>query len=318
MSEGTPQPKIYTDHAGVKHLDFGVISADLDELLTALENKLERDASRTDFLALSYFVPCAKIVRNTWKTIQYFCSDKPADLSRKREFALSAAPLNRSTLDMIFNAVFVLEDVEARFPWFAKAGWRELKIDDQRLRADFGDVRGWSDWLDAVYRPMIESGIKTLGLTPEEIADPRSITPWPNPGAMPVFGIKKDEPLPHARRLLLRLNEIFYADLSQQAHSSFLGLVKRGSYFAASGATDEKRDAILEGLRQEQIFTGLTLLFLFASVLDEAFNLGLDAKIRYLWTLVGEQEERTNLVYRIRYEGPLFPTGNGAGAVTTP
>jgi hypothetical protein len=115
-----------------RHLDFKIIAQDLEDLLAALENKLEREAGKVDQLALLYFVPAARIVRNTWKTIQYFSADTPVDHKRKREFALSAAPLNRSILDIVFNSVFLLEDPASRFRWLVKAGWREQKVEYER------------------------------------------------------------------------------------------------------------------------------------------------------------------------------------------
>ena len=295
-----------------RQLDFKVIAQDLENLLTALENKLEREAAQLDPMALGYLLPAARIIRNTWKTISYFCADAPEDAARKREFALSAAPLNRSILDIIFNTVFLLEDPDSRLQWFAKAGWREQKVEYERLKADFGHLPDWSDWLERVYGQLLPIGVKVLQLTKAETENAYLIPRWPNPGGLIGYGIGKGVDPPQTRKLLRRLDEIFYADLSQQAHASFLGLMKRGSYFAPQVSSDQ-RSAVLEGLRQEQVFTSLTLLFLYMSVLDEYFNLALDPRIRYLWTVVAETEDRTKLVYQIRYEQPLFkgrhPTG---------
>jgi hypothetical protein len=288
-----------------RHLDFKVIAQDLDNLLAALENKLEREAAKIDPMARGYFLTGSRIVRNTWNTILYFCADRPADPLRKREFALSAAPLNRSILDIIFNTVFLLEDADARLQWFVKAGWRDQKIEYERLKADFGHLPDWAEWLGRVYGRMLPIGVDVLGLTAEEANNPRSITAWPNPGGMISYGITKGAELPQTRKLLRRLDELFYSDLSQQAHSSFQGLVKRGSYFTR-GEAEESRNEVLERLRYDQMFTSLTLLFLLVSVLDEYFRLGLDARSRYLWTVVADVEDRTRMVYQLRYEAPLF------------
>ncbi len=132
-------------------LEAKVIEKDIDDLLIAAANKLEREwpPSLPDESAvcLRGFV---LISRNTFRTIRYFCADKPPDTERRLEYSLSASPLARVILEAVFNTAFLLEDLSARTSWFMKAGWRSMREDLDRLEATYGKDPDWHDYLTAL------------------------------------------------------------------------------------------------------------------------------------------------------------------------
>jgi hypothetical protein len=116
----------------------------------------------------------------------------------------------------------------------------------------------------------------------------------------------KDRPV---RTLLRRLDGLFYIDLSQQAHVSYLGVMKRGHLLAGDADSDERRER-LKGYASDQVFTAITLVLVLCSVLDERFQLGREreSKIRYLWGFIGENWEPAKVLQEVRYAAPLFVT----------
>jgi hypothetical protein len=288
------------------HFDFRILSDSLDDLLTAMENQLDREVRRLPGGdSVLYFLPTFRVAKFMYRTIRYICADTPEDPARLPEYALSIPPLNRSILDIVMNTAFILEDLQPRLNWFVKSGWASQRMEFDRTMADFGDRPLWREWLEQVFSAPLEIGRRHLSLTAEELANPRLVPRWPNPGKMPRFGLAADaEPSP-LRRLLAKLNDFFYIDLSQQDHMSFSGVIKRARFFAEPQIPD--REQQLASYRGEQVFLAVTLVLLLASLFDEYFRMGLTDRIRYLWTLIRPYSDPADLLYDIRFAAPLFP-----------
>jgi len=314
-------PEINVDEATVcpkcgklstpKRLDFRTIERPLEELLISIENLIEREVikripNHPD--TVMYLDASFRLARNTFDSIRYLCADKAGpsgDLPRP-EFCLSAAPLARTILDTIMTLIFLFEDLLPRWDWFLRTGWREMKIDYDQTVVDFGHLETWKPFLRLV-ESMVAAGIPALGLTQEQVNNPRKGIPkWPNPGQMPGYGDKSSQALP-SRIFLKSLNHTFYADLSQQSHLSAMGVGKRGTYLLTDSglSSDERRDN-LRGYVADQIFLTVTLLLILSSVFDERFELGLDERIRPLWDTIGRYWDPAQILYQTRYDRPLF------------
>lgn len=293
--------------------DYALVRDPLKELLQTVDEQLKREVpahveDRATGLSVCLRV-WFRLARQTFDALVTLCANKAGEGELPRpEYVLVVPPLNRSILDTVISTVFLLEDMAGRWSWFMKAGWRQSKEEVARLEADFGTLPSVKEWLADAKR-LIDSGPKILGLSPDETEDPRRLKSWPNPGRMVRHG--DDRP---TRTFLQRLDNLFYVDLSQQAHVSYLGVMKRGYLLEGDGDSDDRRER-LKGYASDQVFTAITLMLSLCSVLDERFQLGREGKIRYLWSVVGESWEPAKILQGMRYAQPLFPRGGGTAEV---
>ena len=116
-----------------RNLDFKLVQPQLNELLVAAGNWIERswpgqrrgrahdhDGSRSLFLGL------VRSSENTWRTAAYLCADIPKDLTRKPEFARSVSPFARTVLEALCTTIFVFSDLEKRVAWFYRSDGARL------------------------------------------------------------------------------------------------------------------------------------------------------------------------------------------------
>ena|SRR5215469_5223592 len=108
--------------------------------------------------------------------------------------------------------MFVMEDLPARCQWYFKADWRESHLELDRHRAEYGSDPEWQEWLTKL-TAYCDQGIKIVGLSSKEVAEPLTIPRWPNPGRMPRHGLGPKTPLPPTRAFMKYLNDWFYADM---------------------------------------------------------------------------------------------------------
>ena len=198
----------------------------LDELLQKAENLLERRwreflppphdvTSDTAALLLRGFVV---IARNTFKTMRFICADKPPDPDRKPDFARAAPPLARVILEVLFTVTFMLEDLPARVRWFERAGWRSMHEDLERLRGAYQADPDWREVLSEREERLLHGRLH-LGVTEEQVANPRQIPRWPIPSKMKHHA-------PALKEHFQFLEDWFYGHLSADAHVSWPGFVR--------------------------------------------------------------------------------------------
>src|SRR6266851_3389136 len=111
-------------------LDYRLIKEQVDRLLESVINKLEREWPQTKKPptkpAYTVVFGTLQVVRNTFKTIKYLCSETSPDWRHRAELALSVPPLARTILDALYTFVFLLEELPSRAEWYMCSGWREL------------------------------------------------------------------------------------------------------------------------------------------------------------------------------------------------
>jgi hypothetical protein len=268
------------------NIDASVITVPLDNTMTALGSKIEREWPRRyeHILGAREFVLLNVATTHvTSRSVRYLCAEKPPDPNRSLEYSLSAPPLNRTILDNLFSMIFMLEDLQERCPWYHKAAWREQRLELDRYRSEYGTLPHWQDWLKNL-SALCDFGVRLFQIPPQEVADPKTIPSWPNAGAMATYGVSASAPSPPNRAFMQYLNDWFYADLSQQSHLGGQGMMKRSSPLLYP-RKNSKREATLNKNRYTWIGQTLALTLALASEVEAYFRFGLRVDLSYLWGL---------------------------------
>jgi hypothetical protein len=310
--QGKPAPVLIAESPTTKQgLNFAVIRDELDSLLASTANKIHREwpAVLSNVSgAREFLLTTVKMADNSYRTIRYICADIPKDPDRKLSYAISVPPLNRTILDSVFTVVFMLEELPSRSRWYLKAGWRALREELSRYKEQYEDSPQWQTWL-ANLEKLVQDGISIYGITPQEIADPKRIKRWPNPGRMPQYGVKSGTSLPPTRQFLVFLNDWCYRELSSQAHLSFDGVLRVGALLLRDTLLHDQKDHLEEtGLprfKSSQIGRTLTLVLALLSEIEAYFSFGSRQKLRYLWTILGSYCLESKEVYEKRYQALL-------------
>lgn len=290
-----------------KALDFNVVGEPLNKLLLAVGNKLNREfPQRYSNVtgARELFVMHVRTSRMTYLSALYLGADKPPDPLRLPEFCISIPVLNRSILDSLFTTMFILEDVPNRVAWFWESDWRETRLELDRCTAEYGKLPEWQSWL-AQLSEHCNAGIVHAKLSPAQAANPKSLRRWPNPGAMPSFGLSPSGPMPANRAFMKYLNDYFYIDLSQQAHLGAWGLAKRAPIFLDEVLTDPQTPEKLKKNRYAQLGQSVALVLALASEIEAHFDFGLRQQARFVWGLAAPAIVVVEEIYNKRYSALL-------------
>jgi hypothetical protein len=285
----------------VFRIDAKVIEEPLDMLLTAASNKLEREWPAS--------VPChpsspvylrafVLVSHNIFRAMRYFCADKPPDPSRKPEYANAARPLARVILEIVFNVIFLLEDLTSRTERFEKAGWRSMAEDLERFTKSYGEDPDWSPYLK-VFGDHVERGREFFRLTEAEFENPRSIPKWPLPRGM------REQASTEVAAHLQYLADWFYKNLSEDAHVNWLGLVRLGAGLMGDYGGVIDVDWNLAKQKSDTLATTVILLLVLLSELEISLKLGLGPKLPYLWRIMNEGFLASKEVYVRRFDGRL-------------
>jgi hypothetical protein len=95
---------------------------------------------------------------------------------RPKTLPLQASILVRSLLEALGNLLALSEDPTKRSFLFGCDGYRSAFEEYQRLKAGFGDVPKWKDWLGQSQQ-LLSFGARLLGLTAQQANDPSSTYP---------------------------------------------------------------------------------------------------------------------------------------------
>ena len=302
-----------------KPFDMSRIQRKLDMLLAATVNKLKNEwppKFAHISLAQYFFRITVNYARQVYNAICYLCADKRlTEPGWSWGYVFMLPPLNRTILDSVFNVVFMLEDLEERWPWYCQSGWREEKEKLERCKTAYPGLPGWDTWVNS-FSEVVQRGIEEFGISKEKVANPKLIKPlWPNPGKMPNFGVNPNF-LPPTRQFLQHLNDWFYRELSAQAHLSFHGMMILGAGILHNTVDKETREQMqrdtLPLFRGQQVGRTVTLLLCLLSEMDHYFKLGPGLQILELWLIVNERVPETKEIFEIRYRDfwPYYSINN--------
>ena len=304
---GFAELKKLQDAARRKPLEMSRIQQKLEKLLAATVNKLESEWP-PKFAHISpaqyFFRITVNHARHIYNAVCFLFADKTLkEVGWKWGYVFVLPPINRTILDSIFNAVFMLENLEERWPWYCQSGWREEKEKLERCKTAYPGLSGWDTWVD-LFSEVVQHEIAVLGISEEKVANPKLIKWWPNPGKMLSQEHKKFLSPPN-RRFLQHLNDWFYKEYSSQAHLGFHGLMTIGAGVLYNTLDREKREQMerdtLPAFRGREVTRTVTLLLCLLSEIDHYFKLGLEYRILELWLIVNEHTPEIKEIYELRY-----------------
>ena len=148
-------------------LNFSLIRDKIEELSIFTKNKIERDWP-IDWKNYG-FGDAAPIVNlhvavayNTYRTIRYFCADRPEDINRKSEYSLSSSPLIRSILDILCNLIFMFDNLAENSKWYIQSGIVELSRTHQQFQGKYaGSSDAWDEWISRIDSVIQNAIVKT-------------------------------------------------------------------------------------------------------------------------------------------------------------
>ena len=282
-------------------LPWGTFGPELLQILQATFNKLDREWPpkwRSLGGAAAVLESFARIVHNSFHTIVVLSFDKPT-YPLTPEDSLSAPPITRTLLDVLFSTILLLQDLPGRSKQYFKGGWRENAEEVQRIVARYGNDPDWKEWI-ASFQSYLEDTARLYGITADERANLKKLPYWPIPS-----GILKDSSLGAERRALLQhLYDWYYKHLSAESHLSPSGLAMRAG--ALLPAQDEElRDWRLGKQRSDQVIAACLIALAFASEIDIAFGYGLRPRLAYVWTLLAQHVAMARELYEPWYKSRM-------------
>jgi hypothetical protein len=282
-------------------LNFGDIRAELDTLLEAVSNTLEREwphgygAVDSPAIVIGHYRVCLI----AFKTLRYFCADTPAvEPNRWPEFVVSAPPLVRSMLDALANIVYIFENLAARTVELAKRGWKEDHERAERYRARYGNDAAWT----AYFAELAAEEPRVRELLAIEHAEMQQLRRWPSLGKM-ISATDRDRLGDDSRReFLTYLNDLFYREFSEDAHLSPPGLYRRSDVLLVERRlwTNRQREAVADK-RTHALMTAMGLMFAISAEFSHDLRLGLNERIVRLWTRVNFYSSILKELYEQRY-----------------
>ena len=282
-------------------LPFGTIRPQLEEVLIAVGNKLEREWPQKWHAyseAAVMLRGTVAVTENTYHTVRILCADPHPHPSVRPEFVVSVPPLARTILDSLFTVVFLFEDLPERIKWYLKSGWRELYEEHQRYQQTYGTDPTWKDWL-AKQSWFVDQMKVDWGITPDEQTSRSKIPWWPNPGQM-----TRDPQTSQARTDYLRyLNDWFYRELSSDSHLSWPGLARRSMHFLNKGR--EQRDRDLDKFRSDCLAVTIALVLAILSEIQVELEYDLAQRLKYIWGVLKPGFLMIRELHEYRYENSL-------------
>jgi hypothetical protein len=271
-----------------KPIPFPVLGEPLGHLLTALGHKLSREwpaKYKQVTGGRQIFVVHTRVALHTFNSALYLCGDVPPDPRRRREFAVSLPPLNRALLDSLFTIMFIIEDIPGRCEWFWEADWREARLDLERYTNEYGKDVAWQPYL-ANLSALSDLGQELARLTPEQVAKPRGLRSWLNPGAMWRHGVALDN-LPPDRAFMKFLDDFLYIDLSQQTHLGGYGILKRCGILVDEAEALTDTETQFDKYRRQQLGIMTVLVLALATEIQNHFQFELheNLDLLYIWNI---------------------------------
>jgi hypothetical protein len=281
-------------------LDYGKIKDEVRNLPEAVFNKLDRewpDHWPSEQGLRDLLQGLVRASQYSYRAGLYLVADDP-DPQRKPEFAIALPPLVRGLLDTLVTLIFLFDDLRGNSRWYFRAGWRELAEYRSRVEAMYGDDPLWTEWLRESAEGL-EKMRTDFGISKGEAADPKTALPyWPIPTQM-----VKVENLSKSRAEFIEfLVAAYYRELSQDAHLSWPGFLRRAAPLLDRGAD-------LGHLRQSSFQVALIMLIAILTEIDSEGGLGLAPRLGFLWGLLSRYHWLGESMYERRYERLLGGIG---------
>ena len=215
-------------------------------------------------------------------------------LVHKPPFPAQVAMLTRSIFDSIFTVCALAHDPERYARRYQRAGYREVWEELRGNAARYGKAPGSADYLAEGRRFLASYGAE-LGLSADEMADPKRLPKWPTPGKM----LNQISFSDHDRVFLTDLLDGRYGVLSASSHVHWTGLA--AAVVAASGGAQwlpgkDVSDAAL---------ASLLFLLMLASEVERINRYGYNDDLNKIWTTLLTHAPEVQRYYEMRYKKQL-------------
>lgn len=290
----------------IRVFQYSLVAERMEGLLINMERDLQRRHEQANCAkerelerCLSLLLLMLRFAKNSYEAVRYLTGDTPEDHRRKPNFVLTVPAINRQLLDLLFSLVYMLDDFSVRSLQYERAGWRELKEETQKLRMRFARDQLWKQYFKGA-DSLIEIGIRYLGITKEEIRNPKLIPYWKHPYEL------KDEKTRN-RPFLRYLEKWLYADTSAQAHLSSFGLGVASPFLMADLLPDHTENLLANRPQyhfKEFSRTAIVTLAI-ATEINAHFKLGNDNAAAYLWNIFADYTPEAREMLQHRYNSLL-------------
>ncbi|SRR5216683_2085116 len=283
-----------------KEIDFRMIGPQIDTLLAAFANTIEREwPAKWKELGQAHLLVLGsvKLSATTYQLIKFLCQDKYLDPWQKREFITSVPPLTRSILDSLFNLVFLFDDVPRKAEMYVQSGWREMCEATERVERNHGSKPKWIKHLRERAKSM--EAMRRMGNLPPRGPETSKLPYWPTPGQM----IRSAQLSDDRRKYLTDLNDWYYRELSSTAHLSFPGLILRAQPLLADDR--ETSETSLRKLKANCFPLTICILLALLSEVQIEAQFAFANRLKYVWRVLSEFYDQIREIYEMRYESFL-------------
>lgn len=283
----------------MKTLDFRTIQEEFDQLINQTTDKLEQEWSSKypenivnggKFTIVSLF----KI-----SLVNYGGVVGLTNLSEEQclNIYLAAPSINRAILENLFTLIYLLDDFPKNNKLFIKNSLRERKEKLDFHQNHFGNNPKWKNYLidEKTKCDYYENFVNnTIGLTKTEKNNPEQIQRFPRVSKVVKYFDKKNS---SEINFLKYLEDYYYVELSQLAHSQPSGLIKTGNIL--------ENKIINWKFFNEQRWISIALILSFISEIENHFHYGLSNQLNEIWQFMEDYSDYSLEVYQLRYKNLL-------------
>jgi len=222
----------------------------------------------------------ALLMKQLFDAIRFLCADVESP-GRRPEYVFAVPSITRTLLEILLTVMYVGEDFPKRSEAFHKSGWREHHEERAKYRNEYAKSPEWKTFFRN-FEKSLQMGIKELGVTPDEVKDPRKIKYVP-------IGQRLIDAMGSPNRAYANwLEKWFYSECSTVAHFTPLSLMKVGMYFLLDVFPREMRD---ESSEADSLVRFKTLYYMMATIvvtaiaseMEHLFHLGNREQIVQIW-----------------------------------
>jgi hypothetical protein len=286
----------------LKTFDFGSIRPHVEGLMFNLERDLKKrmNQTRSHDIARGFLLMrvAALMMKQLFDAIRFLCADEQSQ-GRRPEYVLAVPSITRTLLEILLTVLYVGEDFPKRSEAFFRSGWREHHEERAKYRNEYAKSPEWKLFFRN-FDQSLQMGIKELGITPDEVQDPKKIKYTP-------IGQRLIGAMGSPNRAYANwLEKWFYSECSAIAHFTPTALMKTSMYFMRDVMPKE----LVTNSEAETLMRFKALYYMMATIavtaiaseIEHLFNLGNRQQIIKIWEKMRGTISDAQEVCRRRYD----------------
>jgi hypothetical protein len=289
----------------LRELHFPYIQEPLDGLLRNMDSDLQRRSREVqasnnieEFRQLTLLLIMLRFGINSYQALAFLLSDVEGHAKRLARYVLIVPPVNRQIMDLWFTLVYMMDDFGPRSHLYEQCAYRELRIHVEENQSCYGADSEWQDWFEDM-RELTDMMESQISVTPEQKANPKSISSWPHPHAL-------TEKQTQSQGFLKLLHALLYSDTSIEAHLKPSGLMTAAGILLADIGPDHLRKKVENRTIHQYKFnhysrTVITVLGI-VSEIEMHCNLNNKEQITKVWQRLAEYSPDAKEIYAARYK----------------